>query len=256
MIDSHAHICYKDFDKDRDEIIERSRKELAGIVVASARHDEGVSVLETCRQNPGFLFPSIGCHPYDGGDHRKVIDLIRQNREEIVAVGEVGLDYHWEKDPSRRRKQADVFREFISLAKELGKPLVVHSWDAEREAFDMVRDSGLTVVFHCFSGSRELAHEIVQVPEFYVSISTQVLFNKSLRKVARDLPLERMLLETDSPFLSPAKMRKEEVEDKRNFPWNIILSGEKIAKLRHLDSAEVLNAARENAIQVFGLVLD
>ena len=248
MIDVHAHLCYPDFGLGIEEILEKSRQELAGVVVASARHSEGVQALELCRQEKGFLFPSLGYHPTEGDDPGKVMELIREHRNEVVAVGEVGLDYHWEKNPGKRKKQAGVFKEFINLAKELDKPLVIHSWDAERECFEIVRDSGLTVIFHCFSGKRDLAEEIVQVPNFYVSISTQVLFNKGVRKVAKNIPLERLLLETDAPFLSPVK-------DKPNVPWNIIISAEKIAKLRHVDSAEVLNAARENAIQALGLNL-
>ena len=166
-----------------------------------------------------------------------------------MGVGEVGLDYHWESDPGKRKEQEVIFRKFIGLAKELKKPLVIHSWDAERECFDMVKDSGLACIFHCFSGSRELAQEILQVPDFYISVSTQVIFNKGVRKLAKAVPLERLLLETDAPFLSPVK-------GERNFPWNIIRSAEKIADLRGLDSSDILNAARENAIRVFGLRLE
>ncbi len=246
MIDVHAHLCYKDFDRDVDEIVKRCREELEAVVVSAARHDEGLKVLELCRRNPGFLFPTLGYHPTEGTGFREVMKLIRENSDSVVAVGEVGLDYHWEKNPKKRRAQQEVFREFISLAQELKKPLVIHSWDAERECFQLVRESGLACVFHCYSGSRELAEEIIQVPDFYVSISTQILFNKNLRKVAKRIPLERMLLETDAPFLSPVK-------GERNVPWNILLSAEKLAKLLHVDSAEVLNAARENAERVFGL---
>ena len=262
MIDVHAHLCYPDFDKDRERIVEKARERLAGVVVSSARHEEGVKVLELCRKNRGFLFPTLGHHPTEGDDWGKVIKLIRENSDDMVGVGEVGLDYHWEKNLDKREAQKRVFREFIELAQELGKPLVIHSWDAERDCFDMVKDSRLKVIFHCFSGKADLAQEIIQVPDFYISISTQVLFNKGIRKVAKAIPLERMLLETDSPFLSPEKMKKDRRENKpiskdtRNFPWNIILSADKIAQLRHVDSAEILNASRENAIQVFGLRLE
>lgn len=263
MIDIHAHLCFPDFDRDIGMVVERSRKELAGVIVSSARHGEGVKALELCRKNRGFLFPTLGHHPTEGDEWDRVIELIRENKEEIVGVGEVGLDYHWEKDPGKKADQRRVFQEFIGLAQEISKPLVIHSWDAERDCFEMVRDSGLTAVFHCFSGKRDLAQEIVSVPGFYISISTQVLFNRSIRKVAKAIPLDRLLLETDAPFLSPEKMKKPKggtkngvSKDDRNFPWNIILSAEKIAQLRHIDSAEVLNAARENAIQAFGLELE
>jgi TatD DNase family protein len=249
MIDVHAHLCFPDFEKDIDEIVERARKEIAGVIVSSARYEEALKALELCRRNRGFLFPSLGHHPTEGDDCRGVMDLIRKKRNEIVAVGEVGLDYHWEKDDAKRKEQEVIFSEFIGLAGELGKPLVIHSWDAEKRCLELVADSGLTCIFHCFSGKRELAQDIVDVPEFYISVSTQVLFNKGLRKVAKSIPLERMLLETDAPFLSPVK-------DKRNVPWNIVLSAEKIAKIRHMDTAEIMNVTRENAIRAFDLKLE
>jgi TatD DNase family protein len=249
MIDVHAHLCFPDFGKDLDGVIEKARKELAGVIVSSARYDESLEALEVCRRNPGFLFPTLGYHPTEGTDPEGVMRLIRENQDQVVGVGEVGLDYHWEKSPKKRVEQEVIFRRFIKLAQKLGKPLVIHSWDAERECFGLVRDSGLTCVFHCFSGGRDLAREILQVPDFYISVSTQIMFNKNLRKVAKTLPLERLLLETDSPFLSPVKGEK-------NFPWNILLSADKLSELLHVDSAEILNAARDNAVRVFGLRLE
>jgi TatD DNase family protein len=248
MIDVHAHLCFPNFEKDLDEVVERCREEIDGVVVSSARYEEGKKALELCRRNKGFLFPTLGYHPTEGTDPDGVMRLIRENGELVVGVGEVGLDYHWESDPGKRKEQEVIFRRFIKLAQELGNPLVIHSWDAERECFELVRDSGLACVFHCFSGSRELAREILNVQDFYISVSTQVLFNKGVRKVARDIPMERILLETDAPFLSPVK-------GERNFPWNIMRSAEKIAELRNMDSVEILNAARENAVRVFGLML-
>ncbi len=249
MIDIHAHLCFPNFEQDVDEIVERCREEIDGVIVSSARYEEGLKALELCRRNREFLFPTLGYHPTEGTDHEGVMRLIMENQELVVGVGEVGLDYHWESDPGKRKEQEFLFRKFIGLAKELKKPLVIHSWDAERECFDMVKDSGLACIFHCFSGSRELAQEILQVPDFYISVSTQVIFNKGVRKLAKAVPLERLLLETDAPFLSPVK-------GERNFPWNIIRSADKIADLRGLDSSDILNAARENAIRVFGLRLE
>jgi TatD DNase family protein len=249
MIDIHAHLCFPDFGRDVDEVVRKARQEIDGVVVSSARYDEGVKVLELCRRNRGFLFPTLGYHPTEGTDPNEVMSLIRENSRDVVGVGEAGLDYHWEKDPNKRKDQERIFRMFISLAQELKKPLVIHSWDAENECFELVKESGLTCVFHCFSGKKDLAQEILNVPEFYISVSTQVLFNKNLRKVAKATPLDRLLLETDSPFLSPVK-------NERNVPWNILLSADKLSELLHVDASEILNAARENAVRVFGLELD
>ncbi|MFH1172050.1 MAG: TatD family hydrolase, partial [Nanoarchaeota archaeon] len=133
--------------------------------------------------------------------------------------------------------------------KELKKPLVIHSWDAEKECYETVKGSGLTCVFHCYSGSKDLAEEIIKQKNFYISISTGIMFSKQLRKVAKLVPMNRILLETDAPFLDPDRERK------RNVPWNIKLSAEKIAKERKCSSEEILKTTEKNAIRVFGLGL-
>jgi TatD DNase family protein len=248
MIDIHAHLCFGDYDNDMHEILAKCRRELSAVIVGTARYDEGAKALELSRKNHGFVFPTLGYHPTEGGeDPEKIMHLIKANVDKIVGVGEVGLDHHWEKDVSKQEKQKEIFSRFIELAKTIGKPLVIHSWDAESECFEMVKDAGVDAVFHCFSGSRELAKEITE-RGFYVSISTMVLFSKNIRKVASDIPLDRLLLETDSPFLSPNKE-----QDPRNYPWNIKLSAAKIAELRGETIESVLRAAKENAVGVFGL---
>ncbi len=251
MIDVHAHLCFPDFDRDREEVVKKCREELAGVVVSSARYDEGVKVLETCLRNPGFLFPTIGYHPVEGTNPEGVIRLIRENKDRISGIGECGMDYHWEKDPVKRKKQAENFSRFIELAKELKKPLVIHSWDAERECYEMLRDSGLKCVFHCFSGKKSLAEEIIGNNDFFISISTMVIFSKNIRKIAKMVPDDQFLLETDSPFLSPNKE-----QDKRNYPWNIKLSAEKMADLRNTETSHVLERAGKNAERVFALKAD
>jgi TatD DNase family protein len=248
MIDIHAHLCFGDYDKDMDSIIAKCKQELSGVIVGSARYDEGVETLELCSEHPGFLFPTIGFHPTEGGkDPEKIIELIKSNSEKIVGVGEVGLDYHWEKDPEKQKIQKERFSKFIELAEYLKKPIVIHSWDAERDCFEMVESSKVKAVFHCFSGKRDLANEIIS-NGFCISISTQVLFSKNIRKIAKDIPLDKLLLETDSPFLSPNKE-----QDPRNYPWNIKLAAKKIAEIKKKTEEEVLQKAKENAIRVFNL---
>lgn len=260
MIDTHAHLCFPDFDQDRKKIIQECRKHLAGVIVSSARLREGILALETCASQPNFLFPTLGFHPTEGGtgeDAGKIIQLLRANQDRIVGIGEVGLDYHWEKDPEKREAQKDVFKKFIALAGELEKPLVIHSWDAEQECFEMVRGKDLTCVFHCFSGPLELAREILQ-EDFYISVSTQVCFSKHHKRLAKLIPLDRLLLETDSPFLSPQRHGGYEplvkgFNPERNYPWNILLSAEKIAGVKGISKEQVLEAGKANAVKVFEL---
>jgi len=248
MIDIHAHLCWKSYDKDLDKIIAKCREELSGVIASSARYDEGLKVLSLAEKHPGFIFPSIGFHPVEGGKNpENIMELINENKDKIVSVGEVGLDYHWEKDTEKHKKQKETFSKFIELAKSLKKPLVLHSWDAERDVYDIVKDSGIECVFHCFGGKRDLANEIFS-KGFYISISTMVLFSKNVRKVAKDTPMDKLLLETDSPFLSPDREK-----DPRNYPWNIKLAAEKVAEIRKIPKEEVLEAAKRNAIEVFNL---
>lgn len=248
MIDIHAHMCWKSYEKDLDQVIAKCKKEIAGVVASSARYDEGLKVLSLAEKHPNFIFPSIGFHPVEGGnDPERIMELIKENKDRIVGVGEVGLDYHWEKDPKKWEIQKERFSKFIEVARELKKPLVIHSWDAERDVYEMVKYSGVKCVFHCFGGKRDLAKEIFS-KGFYISISTMVLFSKNIRKVAKDIPMEKLLLETDSPFLSPDKEK-----DKRNYPWNIKLAAEKVGEIKGISREEVLESAKRNAIEVFNL---
>ncbi len=263
MIDIHAHLCFPDFDKDREKVVSECEKEMTAVIVGSARHDEGICALKLSESHDK-MFPTLGYHPTEGGgDPGRIMDLIRQNKEKIVGVGEVGLDYHWEKDPEKRKAQTSVFSDFIQLASKIGKPLVIHSWDAEPQCFELVRDFKHDVIFHCFSGSPELAEEILG-RGFFISFSTQVLFSKNHRKLAKVVPLGQLMLETDSPFLSPYKYLKQKGEERmlklgfepqRNYPWNIRFSAAKIGDIKYVDASEVLLKSTENAKRVFGLGL-
>jgi TatD DNase family protein len=257
MIDIHAHLCFPEFEKDVDKVVERCRKEMTAVIASSARYKEGLGVLELSKKYPNFIYPSLGYHPTEGTNHQGVIELIKQNRDKIVSVGEVGLDYHWERDHGKREAQAVIFNKFMDLAREVKKPLVIHSWDAEQHCFEAVRESGLTCVFHCFSGSPGLAKLIID-EGFYISISTQVLFSKLIRKIAKTVPLDKLLLETDAPFLSPFKQKpdlKNEsgFDSKRNYPWNIKLSAQKIAEIKKIPVQEVLASTEKNAKRVFDI---
>ena len=257
MIDIHAHLCFPDFEKDIDRVVEKCQKEMTAVIASSARYKEGLGILELSKKYPNFIFPSLGYHPTEGTNHEGVIELIKQNKDRIVSVGEVGLDYHWEKDPEKRETQKEIFTTFIGLAKEVKKPLVIHSWDAEQHCFEMVRESGLVCVFHCFSGSVGLANLIID-EGFYISVSTQVLFSKLIKKIAKTVPLDRLLLETDAPFLSPFKQNKKLVDSsgfdpKRNHPWNIKLSAEKIAEVKKLPAERILSESEKNAKRIFSI---
>jgi len=247
MIDIHAHLCYPQFGKDIEKVVEKAKEEIDGIIVSSARLDEGKKVLELVKKHPGFLFATLGYHPTEGTDPDGVLKLIEENHDSIVGVGEAGLDYHWEEDLKKRDQQKIIFARFIAAAERHRLPLVIHSWDAEPDCFMMVKDRKVPCIFHCYSGSIELAKMIVD-RGFWISFSTQICFSKHHRKLIKSIPLENILLETDSPFLGP--------ERHTNMPWNIKLSAEKMAKEKGIPTETILETAKENAIKVFGLKLE
>ncbi|MBU0530118.1 MAG: TatD family hydrolase [Candidatus Aenigmatarchaeota archaeon] len=245
-IDIHAHLCFPNTYEDVDDVVKTIQKEMTAVIASSARYEEGLDVLRLAEKYPGVVFVSLGYHPFEGNNPEKTKKLILENKDRIVSVGEVGLDYHWEQNSEKREKQKVLFREFLELAKKINKPVVIHSWDAERECFEIAREYEIPLIFHCFTGSVELAKEIVDAG-FYVSISTNICFSKKLKKVAKVVPMEFMLLETDAPFLDPDRDRK------KNVPWNIKLSAEKIAEVKEMTAEEVLEQTTKNAIKVFGL---
>jgi TatD DNase family protein len=246
MIDIHAHLCFPDFDKDINQVIEKAKEEIDGVIVSSARFEEGRKVLELVKKHPGFLFATLGYHPTEGTDYEGVLRLIEQNHDRIVGIGEVGLDYHWEDDLKKRDQQKVVFERFIDAAQKHRLPLVIHSWDAEPDCFQMVKERKIQCVFHCYSGPLDLLKQIIE-RGFYVSMSTHITFSKHHKTLIRSIPLEKLLLETDSPFLGP--------EHHRNLPWNIKLSAEKIAAEKGVPKETVLETAKQNAIKVFNLKL-
>lgn len=256
MIDVHAHLCFPGFDADRAAVVAAAKQKINGVIVSSASWTETEKVLPLVQAHAGFLFASLGHHPIDSDRAGEPADALerfeayaRAHAHELTAIGEVGLDYHWEKDLSKQKAQRAVFSRLIALAEELQKPLVLHSWDAERDCFELVKKAAVpAVIFHCYTGPLDLAQEIAKAG-FFVSISTNVLFSKKLRKIAKALPLEALTLETDSPFLDPDRERR------RNTPVNILLSAKKIAEERGCLPEEILSAAKDNAVKALSLTL-
>lgn len=261
MIDIHAHLCFESFANEKEKVALECMRSMDAVIVGTARYDECVCALDLCSRHEK-LFPTLGYHPAEGGSNVDgIMELARKRRKDIVGIGEVGLDYHWVKDEEKRKEQRRIFSDFIALAEELGKPIVIHSWDAEEECFDMVKGTSVPVVFHCYSGSRQLAEKILS-KGFKISMSTHVLFSKDHRKLARDVPLSGMVLETDAPFLSPYNylrskgqehLLKAGFDPQKNYPWNIEFSAKKIAEIKGVAEEDVIDKTSENAKKIFGM---
>lgn len=196
------------------------------------------------------IFVTLGAPPanYHEINIESVIVSIREHAEkkEIVGIGEVGLDYYWVKKQAIRTKQHEIFKRFIKLANELNLPLTVHSRDAEKDSVDILSIAETPVIMHSFSGDVETALESVD-RGYYISIPTAVTNRKKYRRLAEAIPLENLITETDSPYLSPFP------DKKRNEPANVIYAVKEIAKIKELTENEVANVTTDNAIKIFNL---
>ncbi len=262
LIDTHCHIAGKDFDADRAEVLARAWDVgLTSIIIIGAGDGmEGNERAVALAKTDPRLFAAVGihphdaaiCHPREGGDPvRKGLDsCLRRNDKKIVAIGEIGLDYHYNHAPHEVQQQC--FREQIQLAQEVDLPIVIHTREAWVDTLRVLRETGIPKrkgVFHCFGGTAEEAEEVVALG-FHVSIPGIITFKKPghLLDVVQKIPLEKILIETDAPFLAPMPHR-----GKRNEPAFVKQVAEKIAEIRGLSYEEVARVTTENAIKLFSL---
>jgi TatD DNase family protein len=251
FVDSHAHIDGPEFDADRNEIIERARA--AGVTailnVGTGDPHSGVfeRAIEVGRKHPS-VYTAIGTHPhdarfYDDAAERKTKELLKTG-ERVVAWGEIGLDFHYDNSP--RDIQIDALKRQLRAARECDVPVIIHTREAEPETIEILKSdydgSSRKGVFHCFSGTRDLAMRALDL-DFMISFSGIVTFRKAeeLREVAKEVPLDRLLVETDCPFLAPVPHR-----GKRNEPAYVVEVARCIAELRGIEIEEIARITVEN----------
>lgn len=253
LIDSHAHLDGEQFDEDRDEIIAGLTASGVELVInPGANMESSRRVAEIVEKYP-IVYGAVGVHPHDTVDMQD--DDIEELRilakgEKIVAIGEIGLDYYYDHSP--RDIQKTRFREQIRLAKELDLPIIVHERDASQDVFDIISsesDGRLRGVIHCYSGSTEMAREYIKLG-FYISFAGPVTFKnaKKPKEVSSELPLDRLLIETDSPYMAPVPYR-----GKRNDPSYVRYIAETIADLKGIEYGEVVKKTNENTKRLFKL---
>ena len=251
MIDVHCHLEQKDYEKDRSLIISECKKAgLKAIITSCARPRDFDLTMQIIEKHRGFVFATCGIHPefikeIKPSEIDAFLDKIKENRDRIVGIGEIGLDYNWVKEKEWQEKQRELFIQMIDFAKELKKPLVIHSRDAYEDSLKILeQEDAKQVMLHMF-GANHLVKRILE-DEYYVSLNAIVLRSKKHRKIARDMPLESLMLETDAPWLHPEGRG-------RNDPRTIRLVAERIAKIKKLEFQEVWSACARNAVQFFGL---
>ena len=287
MIDTHCHIDEEAFEPDREEVIARQQQSgvqamiVPGVNVASIN-----SVMELCHAHPGYCYPALGLHPEDvKADWREqlatVEAAIRAHRDELVAIGEIGLDYYWDK--TYKEEQKEVLRRQLLLARELNLPVILHNREATEDILSIVNtiandqspmtndqspitndqspitNNQLRGVFHCYSGSKETA-EIILKMGFYLGIGGVLTFkNSKLSETLKELnqssitnhqlPItNRLLLETDAPYMAPTPHRGE-----RNESRFMALVAERLAQVLNVSVDEIIEATSANARQLFGI---
>lgn len=248
VIDSHCHLHFRSFDRDREEVVRRAT--VAGvksIVSSGVDYLTNRRVLDLTRQY-GLVYPTLGLSPNTVdrtgmSDLRITLNHIGEHADEIKGVGEAGLDYYRCTDLGKRKKQKQIFQKVIDLAVASDLPLVIHARQAEEEAFEMVRSLD-KAIFHCYGGSLETMEHAVECG-FYVSLATTVCYSSHHRLLAKAVPLGSLLLETDAPFLSPRRGRNE--------PSYVLDSLRHVAEIKDISPAEVAEATTGNAEKVFDL---
>ncbi|OPY46747.1 MAG: DNase TatD [Methanosaeta sp. PtaU1.Bin016] len=248
VIDSHCHLDFKQFNKDRDAVLQRARD--SGVVLminSGVDYSTNRRSLELAKKYD-FILATLGLSPntLDGlseEDLNKLLAQIKDNARQAVGIGEAGLDYYHCKDATGRERQAQAFGKVIELARSQDLPLVIHSRDAEQQALDMVKHLD-KVVFHCYSGSLATMKEAVD-RGFYISIATNLCRSGHHQILAKNVPLDRLLVETDSPFLSPRRGRNE--------PCFVQDSVRLIAKIRKMEPQEIAQITSENTKRIYNI---
>jgi len=253
LIDSHAHLEMSEYDHDRKDVIKRAQDSGIDYILTIGIDIEACHQAISLAEEFEFIYAVVGVHPHnakdiDGGTY----DILRKltQHEKVCALGEIGLDFF--RNLSPQDVQTMRFRELIALARELKLPIVVHDRDAHKEILAILKEekaSEVGGVIHCFSGDYEMATKCLDMG-FYISIPGTITFRKaaSLQEIVGRVPLERILVETDAPFLTPVPFR-----GKRNEPSYVSYVADKIAQIKNLDFAEVAAVTSQNARTLFHL---
>ena len=258
FVDSHAHIDGEEFDADRDEVMAHAREAGVWAILNVGTGDPHGGTLEraieTAEKYEG-VYAAVGVHPHDARlfDEEAEKRLIRlaEGNPRVVAWGEIGLDFFYDNSP--REVQREVFARQLRLARELGLPVIIHSREADIETVEVLRDvwaeAGLGGIMHCFGGSRAMAEQVLELG-FMVSFAGNLTFKKAepLREVARKIPLSRLLVETDCPYLTPVPFR-----GKRNEPARVVETARCLAELHGMSADELGRITSENFARFFGL---
>ena len=251
MIDTHCHIDFEDFDKDREDVIKRAKDKLDCIIASGFSKKSNENVLKLSKEYEGLIYPTFGFHPVSSQNcsDEELSDAhvhLIENLDSIVAVGEVGMDYYYVTDKALRERQKEIFESFLDIANEYRVPIVMHVRDCEKKAVNIIEDYDDIpyFVFHCYGGSFKTAKRIMDKGNAYMSFSTMLCYSKQHQDLIEKIDLDYILTETDSPYLA---MTKED----RNEPANVVNAVHKIAELKGIGVSDVDEITTANARNVF-----
>ncbi len=253
IFDTHAHYDDNQFDEDRDSLLREMHKNGISYILNASASLESLDTSIELSQKYDFIYTSLGIHPHDVNKMDEAvldkIGLLSRNSK-VVAIGEIGLDYYYDNSP--KDLQCYWFERQIELAKELCLPIIIHDRDAHEDTIKIIKKTNAEQVggiFHCFSGSAQMAMDMLKY-NFYIAIGGVVTF-KNARKtveVVKAVPMEKLLVETDCPYLAPEPFR-----GKRNNSGYLVHTIKKIAEIKGLSEAEVAKATLDNAKRIFNL---
>lgn len=252
FIDTHAHLTFPEYKIDLPEVIARAKEAGLEAIINIALDEEAIKQsLKITEEYPGYIFTAAGVHPQDASgwsieDEKRVRELAKEKK--IIAIGETGLDYHYKLSPVDVQKE--VFRKYLRLCQELDLPAVIHSRDAAKDTMLILHEENngkLKGVLHCFAGDMELAREALDLGILF-SFTGNITFPKAdmIRLAAKEIPLEKIMIETDCPFMAPQIYRGQ-----RNEPAYVVKVAEKIAEIKGMSAEEVARQTTQNARALF-----
>ena len=249
LVDSHCHLDFADFAAERDAVIDRARAAGVGTMVTICTRLDEFPGVRAIAETYADIWCSVGAHPHEAADHAAIIadELVTlAAHPRVVGIGESGLDFHYDHSP--RDVQERVFRAHIAASRASGLPLIVHAREADAEIAGLLREEGASSgVLHCFSSGRGLAEAALDLG-FYISISGIVTFRNAedLRAIVRDVPLDRLLVETDAPYLAPVPYR-----GRRNEPAYVAATAAAVATLKGIEPQELAAVTTDNFFRLF-----
>lgn len=251
MIDTHSHINFEEFKINFDEFIsDLKQNEIENVIIPGVNSETFTEIINLC-ESYDMLYGAVGIHPSEFQTYNEIAEqeiFQLSNHKKIIAIGEIGLDYHYGADT--KEEQKSILKKQLDIAQKVNLPVIIHDREAHDDVFNILLEYQLKdVIFHCFSGDLEFAKKCIN-SGYYIAIGGVVTFKnaKDLKEVSKNIPLDRILLETDAPYLAPVPYR-----GKLNSPKYLKYIAQEIANLQNKDVEEVKQVTTQNAKRIFGI---